>query len=258
MAEPCVSVIMPAHNNAPYIGLAIESVLNQSHKNWELLIVDDASSDGTLEAAEAHQAEDSRIKVFVMAENQGAAFCRNFATKKSKGDYIAFLDADDLWFPEKLERQLSFMKARDLAVSYTAYEHIDLNGHKLGCTVRAKSELTQNEQKTNNFIGNLTGMYTVSKLGRLMAPEMRKRQDWALWHKAILSSGIPAQGLDQVLAAYRISPQSMSAKKLGLIRHNFAFYRQYLGYTWLKSCLWMAVFFVTYFTQRKRLIRRSN
>ncbi|MGB0147240.1 MAG: glycosyltransferase family 2 protein, partial [Flavobacteriaceae bacterium] len=84
------------------------------------------------------------------------------------------------------------------------------------------------------------------------------RQDWALWHKAILSSGIPAQGLDQVLAAYRISPQSMSAKKLGLIRHNFAFYRQYLGYTWLKSCLWMAVFFVTYFTQRKRLIRRSN
>ena len=152
---------MPAYNNAPYIGAAIESVLAQSHPNWELLIVDDASNDETLERAEQFQKLDQRIKVFVMAENQGASFCRNYGTKKSTGDFIAFLDADDLWAPEKLKRQLAFMQQHDLGVSFTAYNQIDLDGQDKGIVVESLTELSADKQKTNNFIGNLTGMYAV-------------------------------------------------------------------------------------------------
>ena len=247
---------MPAYNNAPYIGAAIESVLAQSHPNWELLIVDDASKDETLERAEQFQKLDQRIKVFVMAENQGASFCRNYGTKKSTGDFIAFLDADDLWAPEKLKRQLAFMQQHDLGVSFTAYNQIDLDGQDKGIVVESLTELSADKQKTNNFIGNLTGMYAVEKVGRIMAPEMRKRQDWALWHKAITLSGTPAKGMSEILASYRISPDSMSSRKWGLIQHNFAFYRQYLGYSWIKSCLWLMVFFATYFLERPRYIKK--
>lgn len=257
MSQMLVSIIMPAYNNARYIGAAIESVLAQTHPHWELLIVDDASSDGTLEQAQCYQAKDARIKVFVMGENQGASFCRNYATKKSSGDFIAFLDGDDLWMPHKLERQLSFMQQHALGVSYTSYKQVDLEGKDKGIEVLALSELSAAKQKTNNFMGNLTGMYAVDKVGRLMAPDMRKRQDWALWHKAIVKSGKAAKGMPEILAAYRVSPDSMSARKWGLIRHNFAFYRQYLGYSWVKSALWLMVFFAVYFIERPRYIKKT-
>lgn len=120
----------------------------QTYPYWELLIVDDASNDGSLEHAESFQGQDSRIKVFVMGENQGADFCRNFATKKSSGDYIAFLDADDLWTPDKLECQLTFMKEHDLGVSFTSYKQIDLQGKDKGLEVQALPELSAAKQKT--------------------------------------------------------------------------------------------------------------
>ena len=258
MSQMLVSVIMPAYNNESHIAAAIESVLSQTHTRWELLIVDDASTDQTLELAESFQAKDSRIKVFVMGENQGASFCRNYATKKSSGDFIAHLDADDLWMPTKLERQLAFMQQHDLGVSYTSYKQIDLEGKDRGTKVLALGELSAAKQKTNNFVGNLTGMYAVDKVGRLMAPDMRKRQDWALWHKAIVASGKSAKGMPEILAAYRVSPGSMSARKWGLIRHNFAFYRQYLGYSWIKSALWLMVFFTVYFIERPRYIKKTE
>lgn len=257
MSHKLVSIIMPSYNNGAFIAEAIKSVLAQTYPYWELLIVDDASNDGSLERAESFQGQDARIKVFVMGENQGADFCRNYATKKSSGDYIAFLDADDLWTPDKLERQLTFMKEHDLGVSFTSYKQIDLQGKDKGIEVQALPELSAAKQKTNNFIGNLTGIYAVDKVGRIMGPEMRKRQDWALWHKAIQLSGKPAKGMAQVLAAYRVSPDSMSARKWGLIRHNFAFYHQYLGYSWAKSSLWLMVFFATYFFVRPRYIKKT-
>ena len=175
MSQMLVSIIMPAHNNASHIAAAIESVLSQTHTQWELLIVDDASTDQTLELAESFQAKDSRIKVFVMGENQGASFCRNYATKKSSGDFIAHLDADDLWMPIKLERQLAFMRQHDLGVSYTTHKQIDLEGKDRGTKVLALGELSAAKQKTNNFVGNLTWMYAADKVGRLTAPDMRKR-----------------------------------------------------------------------------------
>lgn len=258
MSHNLVSIIMPVYNNAPFVEAAIESVLAQTYPNWELLIVDDASNDGSLERAETFQSQDSRIKVFVMGENQGASFCRNFATNKSSGEFIAFLDADDLWMPDKLERQVAFMKGHDLGVSFTSYKQIDLEGKDRGVEIHALTELSAAKQKTNNFIGNLTGMYAVDKVGRLMAPQMRKRQDWALWHKAIKLSGKSAKGMPEVLGAYRVSPGSMSARKWGLIRHNFAFYREYLGYSILKSCLWLMVFFATYFFERRSYIKKTR
>jgi len=141
MSQKLVSIIMPAFNNAPTIGLAIESVLAQTYPHWELLIVDDASGDGSLERAEAYQSQDARIKVFVMGENQGASFCRNYATKKSSGDFIAFIDADDLWMPEKLQRQTSFMQKHDLGVSFTSYNQIDLQGKDKGVEIHALPEV---------------------------------------------------------------------------------------------------------------------
>ena len=256
MQGALVSIIMPAFNNAPFIEAAIDSVRVQTHKNWELLIVDDASNDDTLQKIQDLQAQDERIKVFIMGENQGAAFCRNYATGRSSGAYIAFLDADDLWMPTKLERQVAFMQNHDLGVSFTSYKQIDLAGQDNGFEIRAMSTLSAAKQKTNNYIGNLTGMYNAHKVGRLMAPEMRKRQDWALWHQAIVLSGAPAKGLPEVLASYRVSGDSMSARKWSLIGHNFAFYRQYLGYSWIKSGVWLLIFLSVYFFERPRYIHR--
>lgn len=256
MQGELVSIIMPAFNNAPFIGAAIDSVRDQTYKNWELLIVDDASNDHTLERIQDAQAQDKRIKVFVMGENQGAAFCRNYATERSLGVFIAFLDADDLWMPKKLAHQVAFMQQYDLGVSFTSYKQIDLAGQDNGFEIRAMPNLSAAKQKTNNYIGNLTGMYNAHKLGRLMAPQMRKRQDWALWHKAIVLSGAPAKGMPEVLASYRVSTDSMSARKWSLIGHNFGFYRQYLGYSWVKSCLWLLIFLSVYFFKRPRYIKR--
>jgi teichuronic acid biosynthesis glycosyltransferase TuaG len=253
-----ISVITPLYNAEQYIAYTIASVQEQSYPNWEMIIVDDASSDGSLHIARSLSEADSRIKVFSLDQNKGAAYCRNYATNEAKGAYIAFLDADDLWHPQKLIKQLQFMEQHDAGVSFTSYLHMDENGKSLQKRVVALPELSYSKQHRNNYIGNLTGMYSVEKAGKIMAPKIRKRQDWAVWLEAIKRSGKPALGIREDLAYYRVRKGSISANKWKLIKYNYRFYSNYLGYSPLKAFFHLCCFFIEYFMVRPRYIQRIN
>ena len=254
-SQPLVSIVTPLYNAAPFIAKTIQSVLDQTYQNWELLIVDDASTDKGPDIVLDFCGNDTRIKFYPNKTNNGAAHCRNQATREATGDYIAFLDADDLWHRNKLEKQLIFMQERDCDVSYSSYLHIDELGNTLNKRVQALTELSYKKQHKNNYIGNLTGIYNVTRLGKIIAPNIRKRQDWAVWLEAIKKSGKPALGLQEDLAFYRIRQNSISANKRKLIKYNFAFYNTYLGYSWVKSAFCMIQFFWEYFIVRPKHIK---
>ncbi|MFT6049551.1 MAG: teichuronic acid biosynthesis glycosyltransferase TuaG [Patiriisocius sp.] len=253
--QPLVSIITPLYNAAPFIIKTIQSVLDQTYQKWELLIVDDASSDIGPDLVLDFVGNDKRIKFYPNKINKGAAHCRNLATTEATGEYIAFLDSDDVWHREKLEKQLRFMQAKDSDVSFTSYLHIDEYGNSLHKRVEALPILPYKKQHKNNYIGNLTGMYHVKKLGKIIAPNIRKRQDWAVWLEAIKKSGKPALGLQEDLASYRVREDSMSANKWKLISYNFDFYKTYLGYSWLKSLGCLLQFFWEYFFIRPKYIK---
>jgi glycosyltransferase involved in cell wall biosynthesis len=254
--EPLVSIITPLYNAASFISETIQSAQNQSYQHWEHLIVDDASSDTSLSIAERYASSDSRIRIIKNAANQGAAVCRNQATKVAKGDYIAFLDADDLWHPAKLEKQVAFMLANDASVSYTSYTQIDVKGNSLKRRIKALPSLSYRKQLRNNYIGNLTGIYHVAEIGKIVAPNLRKRQDWGVWLEAIKRSDKPALGIQEDLAMYRVHHNSMSSNKGSLVEYNFNFYRKHLGYSWMRSVLMLGQFFWEYFVNRPKLIEQ--
>lgn len=245
---------MPVYNSSKFVAEAIESVLAQSYGHWELIIVDDASTDGTSKIIETLSAAHPRIQFLKLSTNHGPGYCRNKATEMAQGDYIAFLDSDDLWAPNKLSVQLSYMQETNCAVSFTSYLHINETGNLLDRRVKAMSVLTYKKQRRNNYIGNLTGMYHASSIGKIMSPEIPKRQDWALWLEAIKRSKKPARGIVQDLAFYRIRKDSMSANKIGLLKHNFNFYKTHLGYSKPKSLFFMSLFLCEYFFIRPKYI----
>jgi glycosyltransferase involved in cell wall biosynthesis len=254
--DPLVSVITPLYNAAAYISETIKSVQNQTYPHWEHIIVDDASGDDSASIAQGFSTNDPRIRFYPLKQNMGAAYCRNKATKMARGAYIAFLDADDLWHPEKLQLQLGFMAKHQCDVSYTSYLHIDQSGHPLGKRILALPELSYKKQLLNNYVGNLTGMYNAQELGKIEAPPIRKRQDWAVWLEAIKRSGKAAKGLQMDLAFYRVGTHSMSANKRKLIKYNYRFYREYLGYSGFKSTLYLLRFFFEYFFIRPKYIQK--
>lgn len=254
--KPLVSIITPLYNAASFISQTIQSVQNQSYQNWEHLIVDDASTDTSLALVEKLASADARIRVLKNTENLGAAACRNKATDAAKGDFIAFLDADDLWHPEKLKKQIGFMRAESVTVSYSSYTQIDAEGNSLNRRIKALPKLSFNKQLRNNYIGNLTGMYHAKIIGKIVAPALRKRQDWGVWLEAIKRSDSPAMGLQEDLAMYRVHKSSMSANKSGLVKYNFNFYRKHLGYSWAHSVFLLFKFFWEYFFVRPKYIEK--
>jgi glycosyltransferase involved in cell wall biosynthesis len=257
-ANPLISVVTPVFNASEFIRETINSVLNQTYSNWELILIDDASTDGSGKICSEMSSKDSRIHFEIQPVNKGAAFCRNRATELASGKYIAFLDADDLWAPEKLEFQLRFMQENECDVSFTSYLHIDEKGNSLHKRVIAIPSLSYKKQYRNNYIGNLTGMYHAEKIGKVKSANLRKRQDWALWLEAIKKSGSPAKGINRDLAFYRIRKNSMSINKFPLVQHNYLFYRDYLGHSAPKSLLSLFRFFIEYFFVRSKFIEKTN
>lgn len=236
-----VSVIMPAYNAAGYIAESIRSVQQQSFEDWELLVIDDASKDGTSEIVEALRAEDSRIKLHVLPTNQGAGFSRNIGIKAATGDYISFLDADDLWKPHKIQTQLDLMKNENVQVCFSSYELIDERGKSLQKQIKALQFLPFKKLKKANYIGNLTGMYNASELGKIFCPLIRKRQDWGLWLLAVEKAGF-AKGIQEPLAVYRERENSISGNKIEMLQYNYRVYREVLEYSSVKSLFWMLLF----------------
>lgn len=239
--SPLVSIVMPAYNAAQFIAESITSVQQQTYENWELIIIDDGSTDNTYRLAEEFQEKDARIRLVPLPVNQGAGFARNIGIKASEGAYICFLDADDLWKPHKLKTQLDFMQENDLQVSFSSYELIDENGKSLGYRVRALKSLKLKKLLRANYIGNLTGMYHAKELGKVYCPPIRKRQDWAMWIKAVKQAG-EAKGIQESLAIYRIRENSISGNKWEMLQYNFKVYRKVLGYSVPKSIYFFVQF----------------
>ena len=253
--SPLVSVITPLFNASQFIHQNIKSVQSQTYTNWEHIIVDDASIDTSVVLVEEMAKKDPRIRLFKVEKNSGAAYCRNLATEKANGDLIAFLDSDDYWHPEKLEKQLNLMAQQEVWVSFTSYLHVDENSKSLGKRILAMPRLSYKKQLLNNYIGNLTGIYNADKLGKILAPNIRKRQDWAVWLEALKRSDKPALGIQEELAYYRLRNNSISANKLNLIKYNFLFYRS-LGFSIVKSGWYLLQFFWEYFMVRPKFIEK--
>lgn len=222
MEEELVSIITPSYNTAKYIAETIESVLNQTYKNFEMIIVDDCSTDNTEEVVKKFS--DSRVKFYKNEKNSGAAISRNYALKLAKGKWIAFLDSDDLWKPEKLEKQIEFMKDNDYHFSYTNYEEIDENSNKLGKLITGPKKITKTGMYNYCWPGCLTVMYDAEKVGLVQIENLPKNNDYAMWLKVIKKSNCYL--LNECLAQYRIRTGSISRNsKIKLIKHHYYLYR---------------------------------
>lgn len=246
-----VSIITPSYNSSSFIAETIESILSQTYLNWELLITDDCSTDRSVEIIERYIQRDSRIKLFRLEKNCGAGVCRNRSISEAKGRFIAFCDSDDRWRPEKLEKQLAFMREKDCALSYTSYMTCDESG-KISSIVIGKRRETYFSMRCDNRIGCLTAVYDTEKVGKVFMPELRKRQDWGLW-LTILRRCEVAYGLKEPLAIYRIHSNSISRNKGALMKYNISVYKTVLGYSPMASYLYFFILFLpSYFSDKKK------
>lgn len=233
-----VSIITPTYNCGKFIAETIESVLAQTYTHWEMIIVDDCSTDNTKDVVD--QYSDPRIHYHCLEQNSGAAEARNTALRMAKGRWIAFLDSDDLWLPEKLERQLSFMVNNDYAFTYHPYNEIDEESNEIGVHVSGKRTVRRWEMYACCWPGCLAVMYDASKIGLIQIENVKKNNDTALWLKAIRKS--PCYLLDENLALYRrrkgsITPPGIRAK----IGWHYKLFRQAEKMNPVASALWMCI-----------------
>lgn len=236
-ADDLVSIIVPVYNAGIYIEETIKMVCAQTRQNWELLLVDDCSSDDSRERIESCTPKgDDRIRLIKKPVNEGAARARNTGIREAEGRYIAFLDADDIWMPDKLEKELAFMKEKQAAFVFTAYEFGDENAVRTGKVVHVPPVLTYHQALSRTVIFTTTVLLDTEKTGRelILMPAV-KSEDTATWWK-LLRSGFNAYGLDEVLAIYRRPARSLSSNKLEAIRRIWNLYRREEKLSFLYSC----------------------
>jgi glycosyltransferase involved in cell wall biosynthesis len=221
--KPLVSVVMPARNSERYIEEAMASVFSQSHRDWELIVVDDGSTDGTGDVVQMVLAREPRLRMLRLAHPGGPAGARNAAIALAEGRYIAFLDSDDLWLPAKLERQLELMERTKAPLSFTAYRKIDSEGNPGRAVIEVPSTVTYAELLKTNVIGCLTAVYDALALGKRYMPQAG-HEDYGLW-LAILGDPVVAVGINEPLACYRVHDRSVSRNKLRAAGMQWAVYR---------------------------------
>lgn len=251
-----VSIITPSYNTAPFLRETIESVLSQTYTNWEMLIVDDCSTDGTDDVVAAFT--DPRIRFFRNERNSGAAYSRNRALREAKGRYIAFLDSDDLWTPDKLERQIRFMQENDVVFSYTNYEEMDEQGRRTGVLWTGPRRIGRLRMRTFNYMGCLTVMYDRDVVGLIQIADLKKRNDYAIWLR--VSRKATAVLLPETLAVYRVrssgSITNRGQSPLRLLRFHYALWREGEGMGPVPALFWTAVNLVCGFL-KKLLYRKA-
>lgn len=225
MMGKLVSIITPTYNCAKFIARTIDSVQAQTYHDWEMIIVDDCSQDNTKEIVEAYMRNDSRIQYHLLEMNSGAAVARTTAMKLAKGSYMAFLDSDDIWVPNKLELQLKWMCDNGYAFSCTAYEQIDEEDRLLNRIIKTIKKTDYNRLLLDCPVGNSTVMYDVEKMGKFEVPKIRKRNDDALWLQ-MLKKEKYIWGMPDVLMKYRIRQNSISSNKFKVIKYHWILYRE--------------------------------
>ena len=250
-----VSIIMPSYNTAAYIKETIQSVLNQTYTNWELIIVDDCSTDNTdIILADIN---DERVRYFKNENNCGAAVSRNKALREATGQWVAFLDSDDLWMPEKLEKQIRFMKENGYAFSYTNYEEIDVEGNKTGVKVSGPRRITKTGMFNYCWPGCLTVMFDATKIGLIQIEDIKKNNDYAMWLKICRKAECFL--LDEYLGQYRkgrtgsVSTHSIKT----MIRWHYRLYHEAEKLGTIESLFNTGRNLVFGFYKKKRYVTRS-
>lgn len=235
-----ISIITPSYNSSTFISKTIQSVLKQSYSDWEMIIVDDCSSDNSVEVVQLFVEKDPRISLIKLIENSGPAIARNKAIEVAQGRYIAFLDSDDLWLPNKLEKQLSFMQENDHPFSYTAYDKIDASGRVFG-HIGVPGCVCYSDLLKMNSIGCLTAVYDTEYFGKVAMPLIRKRQDLGLWLKLLKKTDY-AYGLNETLAQYRVHSDSISANKINAAKYTWQLYREVESLNFIKASYYFSYY----------------
>lgn len=233
-----VSIITPTYNSEIFIKDTYESVKSQTYTDWEWIIVDDLSSDSTCKIAEDWAHSDNRIKLYKNVENLGAAVSRNKAIEKANGRFIAFLDSDDLWSHNKLEKQISFMLDNEISFSYSSYKHISESGADCDMVIDPPEKLDYLALLKENQIGCLTAVYDQQILGKCYMPLIRKRQDFGLW-LSVLKKVPFAYKAPGLLAFYRIRNNSISSSKIDLLKYNYKLFREIEKLSIVKSVYYL-------------------
>lgn len=225
--DPLVSVITPSYNSERHIEETLRSLMGQTFDSWEVCVTDDFSSDRACEVVTRLASDDSRIRLFRLGSNSGAAVARNNSLAMARGRFIAYLDSDDIWYPEKLERQLAFMKERKAAFSCASYEVINEDGRRLGKQVRMLDTCDYMGFLTNNLLQTVGIMVDTEQIRRemLVMPDLRRRQDAATW-LGILRSGFVCHGVPDILCGYRRVAGSLSSNKFKAVRGMWHLYRR--------------------------------
>ena len=226
-----VSIVMPMYNCAAYVAKSIESVQAQTYPYWELLVVDDLSTDDSVAIVEEYAKKDNRIRLLQNPKNSGAALSRNYALREATGKWVAFLDSDDLWLPEKLAKQVPFMANNGYHFSYTQYREMDDNGVHTGVMLTGPKKVTKAKLFAYDYIGCLTVMYEREYVGLIQIPDLKKRNDYAMWLKVV--KHCPCYLLPELLAEYRVrSSGSVTNRKAGIfaiIKYYYIMYRESEG-----------------------------
>ena len=229
MKPGLVSVITPCYNGEKYIKETIDSVIAQTYSNWEMIIIDDGSTDKSGEIIDQYLKKDKRIKL-ICQKNAGSAAARNNGIKRAEGRYIALLDADDLWKPFFLEKQIAYMKKNDAVCVFCSYARIDSQSKEILRPTYAKKVLTKKDMRVMNYIGCLTGLYDITRHGKIYLKESLRsiRDDYAYWYDIVALEN-RAYGNPEILANYRVLSNSTTGNKKKLIKKQYEFYRTYLN-----------------------------
>lgn len=255
MLDGLVSIIMPSWNTGKFIGESIQSVLNQTYKNWELIIVDDCSTDNTDEIVASFN--DERIRYFRNDKNSGAALTRNRALREARGEWIAFLDSDDLWMPKKLEKQIAFMKEKGYTFSFTEYEKIDEESKPLHIYVSGPEKVDKRKMYNYDYIGQLTMMYSAKVFGLIQIKDIKKNNDYAIRLQLFKKKGACCYLLKENLAKYRIRKKSISHDKISKkLKSHFALFH-FCDEKPTLVALWYACWNMFYGLQKKRNYEKS-
>lgn len=246
-----VSIVTPVYNAERFLEETILSVLNQTYKKFELILVNDCSKDNSINIIKKFMEKDCRIKCIDLKENGGAARARNIGIKSAKGKYLAFIDSDDLWKKEKLEKQVRFMERNKIVFSYTGYEMINEGGKKLGKIVKCKDVITYKDLLRYNKIGCLTVMIDISTIKNLQM-EYINHEDYATWLK-ILKQGYNAYGINEPLALYRKRDDSLSGNKLKAAKWTWNIIRHVEKTPLLKSILYFNIY--TFINFKKHIMK---
>ena len=228
-----VSIIVPMYNAEKFIGKTIESVLAQTYQNWEMLIMNDVSTDNSLAIVSVYAKKDERIKIVNTEKNVGVVKGRNFLIDLASGKYIAFLDADDYWHNKKLEKQIKFMKEKNASISCTEYTRVKENEEKINDVI-IKEEISYNDMLKNNYLGCLTVIYDAEKIGKRYFKELEKNEDYVLWLEIVKDVDI-IYGLKENLAYYRVLDNSRSSNKVKTAKVRWEIYRKIEKLSLLKS-----------------------